>query len=255
MIKSAPKPYYFVILFLFLGAAIFWAYSQSALKHFGVDFAAYYVAGKAVLERMDIYLFDTATINGLPFYHSNFVYPPIVALPFGALALLPYTYSRLIWFAFQIIVYLLTIIATCEILKPAKKTLSILVLTVAGALTFPFYAEIERGQIDLLTLLLLMGSLWFWINKKNPTVAGILLGLAAIIKPPILFMLVVPLVYRNYKIIWSAVVTLAVMVGLSLAIYSAPKLAKITGLNTFQATPLSKTCQARSLRAAAQKFI
>src|SRR5205085_1205881 len=53
----------------------------------------------------------------------------------------------------------------------------------AAALFFPFWLAIERGQIDLLLLLLVVLA---WRARERAAVAGGLLALAAVFKPAVL---------------------------------------------------------------------
>jgi hypothetical protein len=64
------------------------------------------------------------------------------------------------------------------------------------ALAGPFYCEINYGQVDLLMLALLVGST---VLAARPTVAGLCLAVAIVLKPPALLFVLLLLIERRWR--------------------------------------------------------
>jgi hypothetical protein len=85
---------------------------------------------------------------------------------------------------------------------------------IAGALFFPLYLHIERGQIDLLALLLLIGA---WPLRARAGAAGAALAAAAALKPGLLGVLPVIAALGRWRVLaafaaWGAVLVAATVV-------------------------------------------
>src|SRR6185369_12378558 len=74
-----------------------------------------------------------------------------------------------------------------------------LAVVVAGALFVPLYLHLERGQIDLLLLPLV---LWAWLRRERAVAAGAALALAATFKPALLGLLPVVIALGRWR--WAA---------------------------------------------------
>lgn len=188
-----------------------------ALESFQIDFRAFYLAGKAVLQGLDPYLNHVgaypeyyAPINAENFSYSAFRYPPLAAILFAPLALLPYVTSKLL---FSLLMWLLLgCVAYWHVLRSGWK-LQGEALLFAG-ISFPVLAVIERGQIDPLILALVMASFWVSRAPGRDGLSGFLLALAGLLK---IFPFVVLLVWierRRWRLIAWALIWAGVLFAL-----------------------------------------
>jgi hypothetical protein len=153
-----------------------------ALTSFQQDFAAYWVAGAARRAGLDPYVNNAAAgaqvpWDGSAFRHSRFLYPPLAAEVMRPLAALPYRAAKLLFTAGAVAAWI-----AAAVLVARGQRLSVVLLG-AGALFFPLYFHLERGQIDLLLLPLVLAA---WRTKHRPALAGALLAAAGAIKPALL---------------------------------------------------------------------
>jgi hypothetical protein len=187
------------------------------------DFAAYYVAGKARRAGLDPYVNHVQpgtwavpdSWDGLaPFQHSRFLYPPLVAELFRPFAALPYAVAKAAFTALAVAAWL----AAALVVGPGAAQ----ALLVAGALFFPLYLHLERGQIDLFVLLLLAVT---WRFRARVVVAGAALALAGLLKPAAFGLLPVVVALRHLRLAGAAAMGGLVLAGLSVAV-SGPALAR-----------------------------
>ena len=95
-------------------------------------------------------------------------------------------------------------------------------MVVAGALFFPLYVHLERGQIDLLLLPLV---LWGWLRRERAVAAGAALALAATFKPALLGLLPVIIALGRWR--WAAATLAFCGVGvIASAVISGPALTR-----------------------------
>jgi hypothetical protein len=146
------------------------------------DFAAYWTAGAARRLGLDPYLNHVggaaapALWDGVaPFRHSRFLYPPLVAELCRPLAALPYGAAKALFTAAAVGAWV------AAALLCGRRAAA--VVLVAGALFFPLYAHLERGQIDLFALPLLVAA---WRRRDRALLAGAALAAAATLKPALL---------------------------------------------------------------------
>jgi Glycosyltransferase family 87 len=176
------------------------------------DFAAYRVAGAARRAGLDPYVnhLGSTEAPGLwdgvaLFRHSRFLYPPLVADLFRPLAALRYgTAKRLFTLA------MLGAWAGAALLAGGPWTRG--VLLVAGALFFPLYRHFERGQIDLLLLLLLALT---WRERDRPLWAGLALAAAVAVKPALAGVALIAGALGRLRLVAVALGGLAAIAGLT----------------------------------------
>ena len=111
------------------------------------DVHAYYDAGARLNAGLPLYE-QPATTNDNEFYR----YPPLLAIAFRPLALLPFEIAAGIWEAFLIVCLALTIVR----LRPNRRTWIVL-----GMLALPTLWSLAIGQAQIVvTLLMALGSPW-----------------------------------------------------------------------------------------------
>jgi hypothetical protein len=153
-----------------------------AARSYQQDFAAYVTAALARVWNLDPYL-NYAGQSGdlaLPwdgvavFRHSRFLYPPLCADLFRPLLALPFLAAKSLFTAAMLAAWIGAGIA----LGGDRRGRTI--FFAAGALFFPLYRHLERGQIDLFILLLLAIA---WRTRGRPWIAGAALAATVAFKP------------------------------------------------------------------------
>jgi hypothetical protein len=194
--------YFIGIIFCIAGAFVV----MQKIKHVefsSSDLKADHVAAQKIWSRESIYS-DSIYVNN---------HPPFVAVLIAPLALLPYKWAICIWSLGSILMYFFvgwSILATLKIKLSGAWSL---VLIGAGLCWYPFIAHVALGQLSLLLIMLII-SAWKKLREEADNTAGLLLGLAVLIK---LFpaLLLVYLVLRNR---WKAVFVMALTVAVGLLI-------------------------------------
>ncbi len=164
--------------FLFI---VFIEDNQIKGSRLGGDFPAFYGAGLIVLagEAADLYNVDRQLaaqeeLLNKPGEFLCFAYPPFVALPYAALAMLPYRLA----YAINTLVMFGALLLILKILFnkyeiPGRYYLSALALSLTF---FPIFKALSGGQNTLLTFLLLCLA-WESVDQNREIVAGVFLGL------------------------------------------------------------------------------
>ena len=183
------------------------------------DFAAYDAAGAARRASLDPYVNQvdagrpSRLWDGLaPFRHSRFLYPPLVAELFRPAAAVPYLAAKILFTLVLVAAWL-----GAAALMPDRRG----AFLVAGALFFPLWRHLERGQIDLLLLLLLAAA---WRFRERAWPAGLALGGAIAVKPALAGVAVVFAALGHLRAAGAAVAALVLLGGLTIAVDGAPRL-------------------------------
>ena len=166
------------------------------------DLAAYWIAGKARWLGLDPYVNHVATVPRLwdgvsPYRHSRFLYPPLAAELFRLLAIVPYRFAKVAFTLAALAGWLLT--ARIVARRPGGRAEHALAVLIGGGLWFPLYFHLERGQIDLLLMPLV---LWAWLRRDRVLAPGAALALAAVFKPALLGALPVVVALGRWR--WAA---------------------------------------------------
>jgi len=190
------------------------------LESYGIDYRAFYLAGKSALASLNPYL---NYVNENPDYYgpinselslySGWKYPPIVAYLFSPLALINYEISKNLFNLVTLIV--LAIAARFAIIKsnhtiPSESILIVLI-------SFPMLATIERGQIDFLLMALTAYSAYLF-SKDGVAKSGFLLALISCIKifPLLLLLGYSPGIPKGRKALIATTSTLAALAIITL---------------------------------------
>jgi hypothetical protein len=157
-----------------------------ALHSLQQDFAAYWIAATARRLGLDPYVNQVGSTeapalwDGVAlFRHSRFLYPPLIADLFRPLASLRYAVAKTLFTAAMLGAWLGAgaLLSDAGEVEPRRARTFFFA---ASALFFPFYRHLERGQIDLLILLLLALA---WRARARPWLAGAALAAGATFKP------------------------------------------------------------------------
>jgi hypothetical protein len=205
------------------GAAVVGAGSWLAATSLQQDFAAYWIAGRACRLGLDPYLNQVGSTaapalwDGLAlFRHSRFLYSPLVVELFRPLAALPYRGAKLLFTAAMLAAW-----AAAGLLLAGDRR-SRFWFFGSSALFFPLYRHLERGQIDLLILLLLV--LACRAEAARPFVAGAALALGTLFKPGLLMLLPVLWAGGRARVVAGALGAGLALIGLTVAIAGPARL-------------------------------
>lgn len=101
-------------------------------------------------------------------------------------------------------------------MRPQQALLWTAGIVFAASFSQPVWQEIERGQADLLTLLFVTLAAWLWLGCKRPGEAAACLVIAAVFKPPVLFLLTVPLLCGEMRAWRASAIAGLILIVLSL---------------------------------------
>jgi hypothetical protein len=191
-----------------------------------MDFSAFYTAGESVNASLSPYENHYPKIwDGICWYrHSRFLYPPLVADLFRPFAAMPYHVAKYLWMLVSLACVAASIAiafrAVGDELSPASRF-----AIAAFALFFhPLLVLLERGQVDAVTMLLVITSLFLICYSRRNFTAGLLLSLAVLLKLHTIY--IVPFLLLRRK--WRAIAGLAIggmaLLLVSLAVHGHDKL-------------------------------
>ena len=194
------------------------------------DFAAYWIAAGARRLGLDPYVNQVGSANApllwdgvALFRHSRFLYPPLVADLFRPLASLPYLAAKGLFTAAMLGAWLAAGLLVSGRGKLEAAWRERVVFFLASALFFPFYRHLERGQIDLLLLLLLTIA---WRERAHPWTAGAALAAAIGFKPTLAGLLPVVWAGGRRRVVLAAVGAGASLLGLTAIVDGPARLAE-----------------------------
>jgi hypothetical protein len=203
-----------------------------ALRSLQQDFAAYWIAATARRLDLDPYVNQVGSANAPTlwdgvalFRHSRFLYPPLVADLFRPLASLPYAAAKGLFSAAMLGAWLGAGLLGSDRRSP-KAWRGRSAFFLASALFFPFYRHLERGQIDLLILLLLTLA---WRERARPSMAGAALAAAIAFKPALAGLLPVIWALGRGRVALAALGVAGALIGLSALVDGPARLAEYVG--------------------------
>ncbi|HEY4499072.1 MAG TPA: glycosyltransferase family 87 protein [Candidatus Paceibacterota bacterium] len=153
------------------------------------DFAVYYTAGESLNRGFPLYkngisedppIWDSAAL----YTYSRFIYPPLVAVPFGLMAkFMSYATAKFFWIYFSLACLIASLFITIRTLKLKLHLWQYLVIGIYASLFFPLLTFIALGQIDAVTLLVALVAITAAVSEKRRQIAsGFLWAFATLIK-------------------------------------------------------------------------
>lgn len=192
-----------VTVALFLGGVAFWARMTGNYRDTGSDFMQDYLSARLLLQGESIYgsgITEAAGrmlgAGGIENFH-----PPSSALFFTPLALLPYGPAFWLWSAISLLLYLVIVGTVCRNLSMgAEKTR---VLQALLLFWYPFLSGIALGQSSMVIAFCII-SCWAFMHKGREVPAGVMAGLASLLKLYPLFLLGLFLARKSWKALLSS---------------------------------------------------
>ena len=186
----------------------------------GIDFGAYYVAGKVVAEKPPGRLyFNAVSADGrfilwdaAPGWHETtsrvgvpkaltFIYPPFFAVLMKPLTYFPYGVAFALWNVFALLATITSIWMSTN-LGGIRLEVNLVLILLVGLFSFsPFFQELEVGQVSSVLLFLCTSGVWLY-SRRSEGSSAFCFALATMIK--ITPLVVVPLfvIHRRWK--WLA---------------------------------------------------
>ena len=175
-----------------------------SLESLQMDFSAFYTAGESLNHGLSPYTnylnHDPRIWDGINILqHSRFHYPPLVGNFFQLFALLPYAVAKGLWTLIEIACLGASLYITFKILRQPLGLESLLSLGILVCLYYPLLILLERGQVDTITLLLLLLGIQWIIARRNTFWAGVLFALAALVKLHCIYILPFLILRKQWK--------------------------------------------------------
>ena len=190
------------------------------------DFSVYYTAGQSFNAGFPLYkngiVRDPPIWDGNASYtHSRFVYPPLIAVPFGLMAsVMTYGVAKFFWIYFSLACLLASILITIRALKLKLCLWQYLVIAIYASLFFPLLTFIALGQIDAVTLLLALIAISLVINHNRREIAsGFIWAFAILIKLHLGIVVLFFILRKQWKILTGFIlggVTIIILTALFL---------------------------------------
>jgi hypothetical protein len=184
------------------------------------DFTNDWVSARALLSGRSIYSDFTGINFGAPGGASDTIrnyHPPFNAVMFLPLALLPHTPAALLWTAGSLLLYGLSIRLVLRNLAIVLPRPWYVVLAGLALCWYPLQAHLVLGQLSLPIIACIVGC-WALLRRGRDVPAGLLLGLACLIKLFPGLILAYLLFQRRWRAAAMAVGVLAAGMVLTLAI-------------------------------------
>ncbi len=163
------------------------------------DFKVYYEATKALLTGSQVY--------GIPFGLDTgmFKYSPFVLFLFIPFASLPFTISGILYFLIITTLLVMSFLLCRSILvtnlfQNRKKHEALFTILALVFISNHLYRELHLGNTNIILIFLFLTSLKLILDGKEYT-AGILFGIALLLKPYLLLLGIVLLFHKKWRVI------------------------------------------------------
>jgi hypothetical protein len=181
--------------------------SEPKPRYLFADFSyAYYPAGRLIHSNPDA-LYDRNTMH--------YVNLPILAYLFTPLSLLRESTARVLFTLGGLAAVVAAWHLLCRMTRAAGWTRAVLLAIVL--LNGPLYYSFREGNLTHYVLLLLVGAL-ACLERGRSVAAGILLGLAALVKLPLFLLGLYFLLQRRWRVLAGAAGTVLLVFGVSLLV-------------------------------------
>ena len=170
-----------------------------------VDFQCYYAASFALLKGENFYKWDLPTYYNIFNGKIVFLYPPVAALLFIPLSLIPYKISAFLWLILNLTLVVIIINFLAKLKPLGNRRISFLILLLLIFLFWPLEVHLGGGQTCLLILALL---LWCYrsIQKGKFVLAGAIIAMAIHIRLMPGIFLIYFLIKRKWRLsAWTLV--------------------------------------------------
>lgn len=145
---------------------------------------------------------------------TSFNYPPLTALFFVPLLLLPYLYAQIILVVFNVLLLGIILSFSYAIIRHKPSLQEMLFTFTLFLLFFPYRFTVGMGQVNLIAYALFLGSYLLW-KKEKVLLGSILCAFAICIKPIFLFLLLFFVIRKSWKWCLYTISILLLLVGIT----------------------------------------
>jgi len=214
MKKNFIRIFLFLILFAALSQQLYTLYFVFLQDNF-VDFTVYFNAAVTALAHGNVYSIQKTVVQAIPFN-----YPPTSLLFFLVFTLFPKTITAFVFLVSSIASLLVTVwLLTGMLFTKTRRLTAFLFLSSFFIQYFPTKFTLTLGQINLVILLLLTASFYFF-RKNKDILSGFLLGIATLIKIFPCFLILFFIKEKKWKTIVSFIFTILIGLGLTLLLFT-----------------------------------
>lgn len=207
----------FFILLVLLHAVISW---YKIITTTAPDFTVYYYSTQRLVEGLPIYG-STGLFTGLG-------YPPQSLLFYLPFIVLPYSISQGLWITLSFLLLPVIVWLTLKLLDKKTSLLLIFLISSLFFFSFPTKFTLGMGQVNLLALVFVLLS--FYI--KHPIYSGICFGLSVLVKPQLVFLGILFLMFKRWKMLQWAVLVNCVMVVMTIVFFGGDEVMRYIMVET-----------------------
>jgi alpha-1,2-mannosyltransferase len=203
----------------------------------GVDFSAYYLAGKVLDEApgesiYDLPLFADGRLNlnvedppgtqwyadaarsGVPFA-APYIYPPYFAVMMKPLARLPFASAYLVWTVMSVIAVIGAVLLSLSVAGVRIGGTILLMLGVGVFSYYPLWDNLFFGQISGVILFLFAAGVWLLVRQRSLG-SALCFAVATMIKLTPVLVVPVLVIHRRWRWLTAYVVWMVALFGFSL---------------------------------------
>lgn len=150
---------------------------------------------------------------------ARYLYPPFALLIFEPLMLFSYDTAAWLWFAFQLILLVTTILLLPKavgVRRWSTKELAIALLVLA--IFAPIIASLRSGQVNILIMAMLVAQAWA-LRKHKSILVGLIVAAMILIKLFPVVLLGYYLLKRQWSVVLACLVSLGVLLTLSIGVF------------------------------------
>lgn len=142
--------------------------------------------------------------------YNQYVYPPQFAVLFAPLGGLSFHQSALVWMLISIAAYFLAVFYLVRMLWGKVRRIHLIALFIVAAAMTPFEIDAAVANINSVLFFLVVYGFYQLYYRKRPRVAGILFGLAVLMKVTPVAILLIPVIRKQWRVvIWTAICIMA----------------------------------------------
>lgn len=189
------------------------------MHFFQYDYAFFYYAFDQVLNHngsfASLYNLHTQTLWLKELHYplnpdNQYVYPPQFAVLFAPLGGLSFHLSAVLWLVISVVAYFFGIVSLARMLWGKVRRIHLATLFVIAAAMTPFAIDAAVGNINSVLFFLVVHGFYQLYHRKRPRVAGILFGIAVLMKVTPVAILLIPVLRKQWRVVfWTAICILA----------------------------------------------
>lgn len=214
--KEKPKPSPQLVGGITVLVMLFVALLYYSLSQPHMDFAYFYYAFQMIWHRQPAsLLYDLAAQHNWfiqrdfrIFPYNQYLFPPQFAVVFSWFATFPFRVAMTIWAGMTVVLYFVGIWLLKRIVLRNQSSFLSGLFFLSATLNFPFWWDLTVGNANTLVFFLVVLSLYLRYVRENDGLAGVSLGLAAVLKvSPEIFVLYL-LFHREWRFLMGNVLTI-----------------------------------------------